>query len=760
MFLMDKKISLLFLLIFISLSSFAQNFYDRATVQKIEIFFASANWDAQLDAAFASDAYIIADSVRINDQTFDSVGVKYKGNSSYNANNNKNPFRIELDHIKGSQDYQGYTDIKLQNGYKDPSMIREVLSYAILEQFMDCSKANFANVYVNGTLRGLYSNAESINKKFKGDHYYLSNDSYFKCNPSGGAGPGNNGSPDLRYINADSSSYYNAYELKSDFGWNRLVDLVNTLNNNTSSLETKLDVDRALWMLAFNNVLVNLDSYNGAFRQNYYLTWDLNNRFVPTVWDLNMSFAGFPGGTGSGAYTPSTLDPMSNSTSTIHPLIVKLMANPMYKRMYLAHIRTIVQEIFVNQNYLTTANALRTTISASVQADQYKFFTFTQFQNSLTTSVILTGPGASTIPGIQELMSARATYFSTNSNYLLAAPLISSFGASDNTPNYNQTIYITATCSNESTVYLGYRLNHQLKFNRVQMFDDGAHGDGAAGDNVYGFQVTLNGTAFEYYIYAENSNAGLFSPTRAEHEFHSLQITFPFCNNGNVIINEFLTINSDFYHDSNGESDDWIELYNTTSSAINLSGMYLSDDATDLTLWPFPLGTIIPANSYLIVWCDDDIEQSGLHTNFKLSSLNGVVIFGNGALAFSQVPYGFQSSNISYARCPDGGTSFNFVYPTPNANNNCSAGVNELGNSFELSLFPNPVNETLTISISDALIYNISIYDLQGRIIFKNEFLSAINTLSTADWNNGIYHVIITNSEGKSINRSLVKISN
>ena len=55
---------------------------------------------------------------------------------------------------------------------------------------------------------------------------------------------------------------------------------------------------------------------------------------------------------------------MSNSTSTIHPLIVKLMANPMYKRMYLAHIRTIVQEIFVNQNYLTTANALRTTISA------------------------------------------------------------------------------------------------------------------------------------------------------------------------------------------------------------------------------------------------------------------------------------------------------------------------------------------------------------------------------------------------------------
>ena len=742
-----------------SFSLLSQNFYDRATIQTIEIFFSFSNWDAQLDAAVASDAFIIADSARINGIVFDSVGVKYKGNSSYNQNNNKNPLHIELDYVKGTQDYQGYTNIKLQNGYQDPSMIREVLSYAILEQFMDCSKANFANVYINGTLRGLYSNAESINKKFNGEHYYLSNDTYFKCNPTGGAGPGNMGSPDLRYINTDSSSYFNSYELKSDFGWNKMVDLVNTLNNNSSLIETKLDVDRALWMLAFNNVLVNLDSYSGAFRQNYYLSWDLNNRFVPTIWDLNMSFAGFPGGTGSGAYTPTTLDPMSNSTSPIHPLIVKLMANPMYKRMYLAHIRTIVQEIFVSQNYLTTANALRTTISAAVQADQYKFFTYTQFQNSLTTSVTTGGPnGGSTIPGIQALMTARATFFSTNANYLLVAPAISAFGASDNTPNYNQAIFITATCSNESTVYLGYRLNHQLKFNRVQMFDDGNHGDGAAGDHVYGYQVTLSGTAFEYYIYAENSNAGLFSPTRAEHEYHSLQITFPFCNNGNVVINEILAMNSDFYHDSNGESDDWIELYNTTSSAINLSGMYLSDDATDITMWPFPVGTIIPANSYLIVWCDDDIEQFGLHTNFKLNSLNGVVIFGNGAFAFSQVPYGFQNSNISYARCPDGGASFSFVYPTPNSSNNCSAGLYDSEDSFELLMYPNPFDETLTVEIPDQKFYSISIYDLQGRIILDNTIFSNLNTLSTSNWKSGVYQVKITNLEGKSINRTFIKI--
>ncbi|MFM7666652.1 MAG: CotH kinase family protein, partial [Bacteroidota bacterium] len=113
-----------------SIQIIAQNFYDRSTVQTIEIFFGFTNWDTQLDAATTTDTYVIADSVRINGVVFDSVGVKYKGNSSYNANNNKNPLHIELDHIIGSQDYQGYTDIKLQNGYSDPSMIREVLSYA------------------------------------------------------------------------------------------------------------------------------------------------------------------------------------------------------------------------------------------------------------------------------------------------------------------------------------------------------------------------------------------------------------------------------------------------------------------------------------------------------------------------------------------------------------------------------------------------------------------------------------------------------
>jgi hypothetical protein len=105
------KNAILFLSLFQSFVIFSQvqNFYDRATIQTIEVFFSFTNWDAQLDAAVASEAYIIADSVRVNGVSFDSCGVKYKGNSSYSPTNQKNPLHIELDHIKGNQDYQGYT---------------------------------------------------------------------------------------------------------------------------------------------------------------------------------------------------------------------------------------------------------------------------------------------------------------------------------------------------------------------------------------------------------------------------------------------------------------------------------------------------------------------------------------------------------------------------------------------------------------------------------------------------------------------------
>lgn len=741
----------------------AQDFYDRSTIQTIEIFFGFSDWDAQLDQlASTTEDYLLADSVRINGVTYDSVGVKYKGNSSYSAGNSKNPLHIELDHIHGSYDYQGYTDIKLQNGYQDPSMIREVLSYAILEQYMDCPKANFANVYINGSLRGLYSNAESINKKFNGDHYYTSDGSFFKCNPVGGVGPGGGVSPDLKYISADSSSYANGYELKSDYGWNDLVALIDTLNNHFTAIDANLDIDRALWMLAFNNVLVNLDSYSGAFRQNYYLYKDLNDRFVPTVWDLNMSFAGFPGGPAQGqSYTATTLDPMSNSASANHPLIVKLLGDPMYKRMYMAHIRTIVEENFANTAYLTTANALRATIDAAVQADPYKFYTYAQYQNSLTTAVGGGGGGpggGSSVPGIQALMSARNTFFQSNVNYTYVAPVISNVLASSASPVYGSTVTITATCSGETAVYLGTRPEHPLRFTRVQMYDDGAHGDGAAGDHVYGASVTVNSVTLEYYVYAENAQAGIFSPQRAEHEYYALNVMLAQPNAGDILINELMADNGSTAYDSNGENDDWIELYNTTANGIDLTGLYLSDDETDLEKWLVPTGTSINAHDVLVIWTDEDSGQSGLHTNFKLSAAGETLYLsnGNGGTVYDMVEFGIQTEDVSWARCPDGGT-FQFEDPTFDALNNCELSVSENELPLNIRLYPVPTAANLFLQSRENGKLSIKIVDLQGRRVYIATSDQEVTEIPSSEWQAGWYQVRVVSEAGKMTTVPFVK---
>ena len=747
-------LSLLLVFCFGKINFGQTTFYDRSTVQTIEIFFTSASWDATMDAATSTDTYTIADSVRINGVVFDSVGVKYKGNSSYNASN-KNPMHLSLDYVKGNQDYEGYADVKLQNGYSDPSMIREVLSYAILEQYMDCPKANFANVYINGTLRGLYSNAEDISTDFCGDHFYSSIGSFIKCNPIGGAGPSSTINPDLTWINADSSSYVNGYELKSNYGWNDLVELINTLNNNFSQIESVLDVDRALWMLAYNNVLVNLDSYSGAFRQNYYLYKDLNGRFDPIVWDLNMSFAGFPGGTGSGSYTATSLDPMSNSTSSNHPLILKMLSDPMFKRMYMAHLRTIVQEIFTSGNYLTTANTLRSTIDVSVQADPYKFYTYTQYQNSLMTSVTGGGPMGSSIPGIQALMDARSAYFSTNSNYTLVAPTISSYNASNAAPTYGETITMNITCSNEASVYFGYRFNIEDKFVRLLMFVDGTHNDVSAGDHVYGVSVTMNGSKMHYYYYTENANAGLYSPQRAEHEYYTLSVVIPAPLVGQVLINEIMADNGTIALDNYGENDDWIEFYNSTSTPKDLSGLYLSDDPLLLNEWQIPPGTFIEPYGYLIFWTDKDADQSGLHTNFKLSSAGESVFLSNGSTIYHQVDFGLQTTDISYASCPDGG-QFDFAVSTFNASNNCFAEISQNDLPLKVNLYPVPTYGDLFVESHEPFL-RTKVIDLLGRVLFEGTATDGKFTVPSSFWNAGVYQVFLVNENGKSKSIPFIK---
>ncbi len=739
--------------------SFAQDFYDLNTIQTIEITFAQSNWDQLLDAEKAgNEDYILAESVTINGETFDSIGVKYKGNSTYNPNQTKNPFHIELDTYK-DHEYDGYTDIKLSNVAKDPSFLREVLSYQILRQYMAAPLSNFANVYVNGTLIGLYSNSESISKKFVNDRFGSKNNTFIKCNPPAGAGPQSNDLPNLVYLGDNFTSYEDAYELKSDEGWEELIDLCDTLANEVAAIEQILDVDRVLWMLAFNNVFVNLDSYIGSFAQNYYLYRDDNRRFVPVVWDLNESFGRFAM-TGSGNLNSTAakqqMSHLLHANDADYPLIQKLLSIPLYKRMYLAHFKTILLENFDNDTYYETGLSLQAIIDDAVQADNNKFFTYANFQNNLTADVNSGGggPGGGATPGITNLMDGRTNYLLGLADFTQTQPTISDIAFSNPTPVLNETITITANVADGTTAYLGYRDDLEKVFVRTLMYDDGAHNDGAANDGVFGAEITVTSTFGQYYIYAENAQAGKFSPVRAEYEYHSITATISNPTVGDLVINELLASNTTAVMDQDGEFDDWIELYNNSNTEIDLTGYFLSDDASDLMQWEFPAGTTIAGNGYLTIWADKDDLQTGLHANFKLSSTAESVFLVNAAgTILDEVSYADQTTDISYGRFPNGTGSFQTMSPSFNAENIGMGTTSTFTPTEAAAVFqtiPNPAQAAFVIRFasSDQKLKNIRIYNVQGVVQYTGTVVNETR-INTANWARGMYIVQVENSFSK-----------
>lgn len=141
-----------------------------------------------------------------------------------------------------------------------------------------------------------------------------------------------------------------------------------------------------------------------------------------------------------------------------------------------------------------------------------------------------------------------------------------------------------------------------------------------------------------------------------------------------VVINELMADNDSIHADPQGDYDDWLELYNLSDTAVTLTGMYLSDKEDELTQWEFPENTEIPANGYLVVWLDDDVDAAeGLHASFKLSKNGETVILvgtdAHGNRVLDKVTFEAQETDSAYGRLPDGTGNFQVVQATPGAPN-------------------------------------------------------------------------------------------
>lgn len=178
-----------------------------------------------------------------------------------------------------------------------------------------------------------------------------------------------------------------------------------------------------------------------------------------------------------------------------------------------------------------------------------------------------------------------------------------------------------------------------------------------------------------------------------------------------LLVNEVMADNDGAFPDPEepGAFEDWFEVYNPGATTVDMSGMYITDNASNPTKWKVPDGVTIPAKGYLVFIADSQPMQGPRHTSWSLSADGEVVaIYGtDGTTLIDTVTFGPQRVDVAYGRTTDGATTFSLFAPaTPGAANaNPLANTISNGATFALSsLAPDSIASIFATNIASSTI--------------------------------------------------------
>ncbi|MFN7118195.1 MAG: CotH kinase family protein, partial [Saprospiraceae bacterium] len=737
--------------------------YDSTIIRSIYLHFSQNNYWSLLQNYYASKTDLPATLV-MEGVTYDSVGVRFKGNTSYRtlpAGSQKTSFNLSIDYVIEDQRLMGYKTLNLNNAHLDPSFLREVFYLHQIRKYVPAAKANFVHLYINNADWGLYPNVQQLNKDFL-EEWFLSNDgaNWRADQPDGTSGGGvpdpggpswGDGTAALNYLGADTSLYQKYYTLKSsdiNNPWSYLVDGCNALNNTPaesllSVLPKYFDIDRVLWFLACEIAFVDDDSYVMKGKMDYYVYYEPETgRLTPIEFDGNTTMK----------MSAVNWSPFYNASKVNYPLLNKILAVPQWRQRYLAHLRTILNEAF---DPITTSQILdnyKDQIDTLVQSDPKKLYSYTQFVNEINI--------------LKSFITTRRNNLLANAEVAQVAPTIQNVaytnvsGQSWTAPAPNEATFVTAQVSATSGIHqvnLHYASGIVGNFTSILMYDDGQHRDGASGDGIFGASIPGQNanTAVRFYIEAIANNtakSAAYMPVGAEHDVYYYKVQAGTSTISGVVINEFMASNSKTIQDETGDYDDWIELYNNNDFAINLGGSYITDNPANLSKWKFPAGTVIPARGYLMLWADeDDPDGAALHTNFKLSAGGEIIYLLDPKLnMIDSITFGVQTADMSYARVPNGTGKFVIQAATFNASNDVTTDVKDVISAAPIiHIYPNPANDIIHVILENTIKPQpVEIYNIMGQKIYAASIHSSA-IINTTDWKPGVYVARIGHSSAQ-----------
>ena len=720
--------------------------YDETEVDTIEISIdqAALDWiynNVQSDSMHYST---IRYKNKWFDEFVDSVGFRLRGNTSRDAL--KKSFKLSFNTFIHGRKFHGVEKLNLNGEHNDPSIIRSKLCWDLFSDIGEtASRASHVAVFINGTFYGLYISVEHIDEEFLSKNYPDDSGNLWKCRYPA----------DLSYRGANPENYYpyygddRPYELKTnknEYDFTQLARLISILhltpdNLLADSLESVLDLPSVLKYFAMDVLVGSWDDYR-SLMNNYYLyyepssgkfhliPYDYDNTFGVDWFDLdwaNVSPYDFP-----------------QVAAGERPLLDRILANNQYRNLFTHFLDFYSNNVFLYGQLTQHINSIKDLITPFVRADSFRTldygFTMSDFYSSYSAQHY---SNQHVKYGLQEFIIKRDQSLQGMLNYEEAEPIVYDINYFPKNPTAADSIKITASVFNNdgfSSVGVMWEVaGLPAVIDYPMEYTPAANSKKVEENDLW--SVTLPpmeaGSSAEFKVYVTDNNATVFTYPRTKY----LKITIPSSDAENILINEFMASNDTTIADQNGEYDDWVELFNPSNSIVDLSGKKLTDNPDALAKWSFPSGTTIAPGGHLLIWCDKDEEQSGLHTNFKLSAGGEflALVASDGVTVIDSMSFGEQTTDISFGRYPDGSSDMMFMQPTPGESNTNVLDVeNETGNSLsQFRLFqnyPNPFsckagsggNSITTIKYSIPAVkakfarptnVKLIVYDILGRKI-------------------------------------------
>ncbi len=139
-----------------------------------------------------------------------------------------------------------------------------------------------------------------------------------------------------------------------------------------------------------------------------------------------------------------------------------------------------------------------------------------------------------------------------------------------------------------------------------------------------------------------------------------------------ALLNEILAHNQTLTNAA-GKTPDWIEVFNTSTNAVDLAGCSLTDDPSFPRKWVFPASSTVAGRAQFVVFCDDTSPVSPTNTGFALNSGGSAAYLfdkpANGGALLDGLTFGLQTLDLSIGRIPNGSGSWTLNVATRGAVN-------------------------------------------------------------------------------------------